>query len=144
MQHFAANHFAAWHFASAQLQGGLEAPAVPAITTAGPHRGFGTQYRAKTISRERREEERAAKRAAKKVRTRVVAALRKQDWFDDPELAKAAVNYVDEAVSTTFMPQFIEDGVGDIIMDAAIRFLIREAFRIAAEQDDDDLLLLAA
>jgi hypothetical protein len=111
---------------------------VPPVTTAG--RSYGSQYRAKTISRELREKERAARKAGRKLRTRVVAAMQDEPWFQRNQVV--ALDYVTKEIQTEFVPQFIEDGTGQRLMDAAIAYLIREA-RARAEWDDDDFLLLS-
>lgn len=118
--------------------GFLTTGGITPVTTAGPHRSGGTGYRAKTISRELRDKERAARKAARKVRTRVVAALQDEPWFAGNE--KAALAYLKTGIESEIVPQFIEDGYGRALMDAAIVYLIRQA-ALQFEQDEDFLLL---
>lgn len=121
--------------------------AVTPITTAGGYRPAATQYRAKTISRELREQEREAKRqariAAKELQERVRAELRKEAWFNNPELAREAMTFVKAEIAEQYVPRFITDGAGIELTAAAFATLMREAIAFAIEREDEDFLLLA-
>lgn len=118
------------------------------VTTAGPARSFGTQYRHMTVSRELREKERKARKAARKLRERVTAEIKTQDWYADPEAATAATDFLKTEIAETYEPQFLDAGERErSITDAMIRHLMHRAYLraiMAAIEDDEDLLLLAA
>ncbi len=69
-----------------------DASAAPAtaVTTAG-RVPAASSYRQVTLGREARDKAREARKRAHKIEVKVVAELRKADWYNDPEAAKAAV-----------------------------------------------------
>jgi hypothetical protein len=65
-------------------------PAAVAVTTAG-RVPAATSYRQVTLGREARDKAREARKRAHKIEVKVVSELRKAEWYNDPEAAKAAV-----------------------------------------------------
>ena len=86
----------------------------------------------------------AVRKVARRIEAKVVAELRTDDWFTNPALAKAAVEYVRTEVKDNVQRYLVEAGIENSIRLAVIRWLVEEARRIAVEQDDDEFLLLAA
>lgn len=100
------------------------APEAPTVTTAG--RSFGTQYREKTISRELRDKERAARRAQ-----RIAEHEAREAAFALPPEITALLVATPWA---TEPPKPLDSAVSETLL----------AFARVAEVEDEDFLLLAS
>jgi len=106
-----------------------------AVTTAGPARSFGTQYRAKTLSREARERERD------KARKRIVRAFKDEGLTTTPGLN----SLIDAQLEAAIMADFeLTRKRWEAEHKRIERLILLAAINAAIDEEDAVLLLLAA
>lgn len=106
-----------------------------AVTTAGPARSFGTQYRAKTLSREARERERA------KARKRIVRSLEAEGVTTTPGLNSLIEAGLEDAIMADFE---LTRKRWEAEHKRIERLILLAAINAAIDEEEAVLLLLAA
>lgn len=129
--------------------GSAAAIPVVAVTTAG-RVPAATSYRQVTLGREARDKAREARKRAHKIEVKVVAELRKAEWYNDPEEAKAAVvalrNELKQRTSDYTDPAPLKAGslVERLISITEQNRMTRDAIQPAIDEQNAVFLLLAA